>query len=351
MVAVKAQTAASFIKSPDPRIGAFLLFGTDEGMISERASTLAKTISARETPPGEIIQIDENDLDSDNERLAIELQTVAMFGGRKVVRTSIGRRINAQYLKPLIEKGNFEATLIVEASNLKFDDTLRGLFERSSAAAAIACYPDEARDLDALVREVLGSVGLEIAPEAKDLLLSRLGADRALSRNEIEKLALYAAGRGRIEAEDVDAVVGDASELALDKVVMAAASGDTARALAEIERATAAGENAQTVLLAMQRYVQRLHRLRAAIEAGRSLDDVIRGLRPPVHFKARPALEAHCQNWSGRRLDEAQSRIASAAKAARLGGNLEQALVERALIEVARLARVAASERGKRPAP
>lgn len=350
MVAIKSQAAAGFLRSPDPSVTAILFFGTDDGLVAERAFVLAKTVAARETPPGEIIRIEEADLDGDPDRLAVELQTMPMFGGRKVVRTSTGRRVNALTLKPLVEGGTLAATLIVEAGNLRADEALRLMFEKSATAAAIACYPDEMRDLEALTREVLADAKLEITPAAREALLSRLGADRALSRNEIEKLALYAHGKGRIEIDDVEAVVGDAAELAIDRVVAAAATGDASLALVELDRAVAAGENAQGIVLAVQRYVQRLHRIRAAMDAGRTLDDVIRSLRPPVYFKTRPVLEAHCRSWNLRRLDEAQARIATAAKAARLGGGLEQVLAERLLIEVARLARVSAAERRTRPA-
>ena len=42
---------------------------------------------------------------------------------------------------------------------------------------------------------------LQITPEAQRLLLARLGADRALSRAEIEKLALYAQRQGQDRGE------------------------------------------------------------------------------------------------------------------------------------------------------
>lgn len=344
MVAIKAAGAPAFVKAPDPRYAAVLLFGSDAGMVSERAQSIAKTIAAREKPPGEIIRIDDADLEEDPYRLAVELQTVPMFGGRKVVRASTGRRINTQYLKPLVEGGTLAATLIVEAGNLKSDEALRVLFEKSPTAVAVACYADEGEGLESLVREVLKQAKLDIAPEARELLLTRLGADRVLSRNEIEKLALYAAGKQRIEVDDVDAVVGDAAELAVDRVVMAALSGDTAKALTEGDRALASGESGQSLIMAVQRYVHRLHRLRAMVEAGRSVDDAIRGMRPPVHYKAQPALRAHCQMWTMARLDEAESRVAVAVKDARLGGGLEQALSERLLIEMSRLARMSAAD-------
>jgi DNA polymerase-3 subunit delta len=344
MVAIKGPAIAGFVKSPDPRISSILLFGPDAGLVSERAVAIAKAIAARESPPGEIIRIEETDLEQDADRLAVELQTMPMFGGRNVVRTSTGRRINTVYLKPIVEGGALAATLVVEAGNLRADDALRALFEKSPTAAAVACYADEGRDLDALVREVLSAAKLDIVPDARELLLTRLGADRALSRNEIEKLALYAAGKGRIEVDDVEAIVGDAAEMAVDTVISAAVTGDTRRALSEFDRVVAAGEDAQVVVLFLQRHMHRLHRVRAGLEAGRSLDDVVRMLRPPVFGKLRAALESQGRAWTLGRLDEAQTRIAKAAKDARLGGDLTEALTQRLLIEIARLARAAQAE-------
>ena len=80
-----------------------------------------------------------------------------MFGGRKIVRAAAGRRVTAAQLKPLVEGGALEGFLIVEAGNLRPDDALRALFEKSPAAAAVACFPDEARDLDAVIREVFAA--------------------------------------------------------------------------------------------------------------------------------------------------------------------------------------------------
>ena len=171
------------------------------------------------------------------------------------------------------------------------------------AAAAVACFPDEARDLDAVIREVFAAAKVQITPEAKRLLILRLGADRALSRAEIDKLALYAHGKSLIDESDVEAAVGDAAELALDRIVMAVASGQAAAALAECDRSVAAGESPQSVIAALQRHFLRLHRMRGALDSGRSMDDVLRSLRPPPHFKQREAHRA-----AGPQLEHAQAQ-------------------------------------------
>jgi len=341
MVAVKAHQAEAFLKAPGPSVPAVLFYGTDAGLVSERAARLAAVVAARDNPPGEIIRIEDTDLDNDPDRLAIELQTIPMFGGSKVVRAAAGRRITAAALEPFIAGNRLAATLIVEGGNLRPTDSLRTLFEKAGKAAAVACYPDEAHDLETLVRDILKSHGLAITPEARDLLVTRVGADRALSRGEIEKLALYAAGKSEIDAGDIEAIVGDASQLAIDRILEGAAAGDTKRAVTEYARALAAGESPQMIIAAAQRHLERLHRIRSDIDQGRSFEDAIRQLRPPIHFKQKDSLGLQCRLWSTARLSEALSRAAAAAKAARLSTALEEPIAEELLIGIAGAARPA----------
>jgi len=339
MVAVKAHQAQAYLRSPDPRHGAVLFYGSDAGLVSERSDILARILAERETPPGEILRLDDSDLDGDPDRLAVELKTIPMFGGRKIVRATAGRRINAAALKGLIESDTLAGVLVVEAGNLRPDEAMRALFEKSSRAAAVACYADAVQDLEALVRGLLKEAGIAIGDEARDALVARLGADRALSRGEIEKLVLYAKGKREIDVADVEAVVGDASELAVERITFAAAAGDAERAVAECSRAVASGESAQSIIAATQRHFQKLHRTRAAIEDGRSIDDALRALKPPLHFKQKDAFAAQCRDWTVERLNEAMGRIAQTAKTARLSNVIEEALAERLLIGLASLAR------------
>lgn len=345
MVAIKSHQAASLLKSPDKRLEGFLLFGSDAGLVAERAQMLAKTLAGREQPAGEILRLDDTDLDGDPDRLAVELQTMPMFGGRKIIRAGAGRRVNAAALKSILTGPPLAGLIIVEAGNLRPDESLRALFEKSDRAAAIACYADETRDLEGVVEEVLKAAGLRIDAAARELLVARLGADRALSRAEVEKLALYCLGREVVTADDVEAIVGDASEQALDKITLATASGDGRRAVREADRAISAGESAQTIILATQRHFQRLHRLRAMVDEGRSVDDALRGMRPPVHFKVKDQLAAQLRLWSMDRLQRANTGIATAARTARTSSALEQPLAERLLLDLARLALVGAQGR------
>lgn len=338
MVAVKGPEAARFVTNPPNNITAVLLFGTDPGQVSERSLKLAQVFASREDPPGEVIRIDDNDLEDDSGRLAVELQTRPMFSGRKIVRATTGRRLTSPLIRSIIDGGPLEGVLIVEAGNLKPDDALRKAFEKGAGLAAIGCYPDTAADISSLITEVLSSFDMKITPAAHSLLMSRLGADRALSRAEIEKLALYGFDKGTIDEDDVDAIVGDASDLQLERIAEAAARGDAKQAMTDLGRAIASGDDPQVIILITQRYFLKLHRVRSEMDQGARADEALRSLRPPLHFKQRDVFAATVKRWSRIKLDKALERISETARGARLSSAQSDTLTERMILALAAIA-------------
>ena len=157
-----------------------------------------------------------------------------------MVRVTAGARLDVPSLKALLATP-FDNALIVEAGNLRPDSGLRKLFEANKSAAALPCYGDE-RSSRALIDAELAEAGLSIDRETRDYLMTRLGADQALSRSEIVKLALYAQGSERRSShDDIEAIVGDAAETALENFVYAVSGGDAERGAPRAQRLAASG--------------------------------------------------------------------------------------------------------------
>ena len=211
--------------------------------------------------------------------------------------------------------------------------------EKSKAAAAIACYVDNERDLARLVDEEMREAKLAIAPDAKAALVALIGGDRRASRSEIRKLALYAHGRGKVDIDDVMAVVADASGLALDDVIDAAFAGKIADAETNFSKAIADGTAPGTIMFAAVRQVMQLHKARLALENGDSTDEALRVFIPPVHFRRKSLVEAALRNWSSARLGKLMEQLAEAALNVRRTPGLSDALAQRALLSIAMAAR------------
>ena len=313
MVAVKTAELPSFLKSAAGRIDAFLIHGLDAGQVSEAAKDTAKQLSAAVSPPGEIIRLSDQDLAQTPGRLAAEARSLPMFGGRPVIVVKHGPQLTPALFEELLD-GPLAAYLIIEAGSLKRDAKIRQLFEKAKNAAAIACYGADERNLPQLIRDDVRAAGLSITAEAAQRLAHLLGADWAVSRAEIAKLALYALPEREITLEHVEAIVGDASAHAFDAAITATLAGNTAEALAHLDGLAGAGTPAAVFLNMLLRHLQELHLLLAAMERGDSFETAAGRMRPPPPFKQKDALKAQCARW---RLADVGTAIAAAHEAVR----------------------------------
>ena len=333
MVAIKAGEIDAFVARPDPARPVVLVFGPDAGLVSERVDALVSSAVEDVSDPFALARLDGETLVAEPTRLVEEAQTMPLFGGRRAVWVKAGSRNIAPAVEALLGAPLAACRIVIEASDLRRNAPLRTLCERAKNAAALPCYPDSAKDRARLIDEEMRAAGLTLTPEARALLLPLIGGDRAASRNEIRKLALYARDRGQVGVEDVAAVVSDASALALEDIVDAAFAGRPAELEAQLAKARTAGTAAGSLLFNAQRQLALLHRWRLAIEGGApfSLDAV----QPPLHFRRKASVEAALKTWSAARLAVAMAELADAALDSRRRPALADTIAERALLAIA----------------
>jgi DNA polymerase-3 subunit delta len=336
MVAVKSASFPRLLTSLDPNCRAVLVYGPDAGLVAERAAAIAAAFAGKSKDVTEIVRLDERDLAEDPSRIDVELRTIPMFAERKVVRVAPLARIDVPALKALLG-APLEGSLVIEAGALRPDAALRKLFESHATAISLPCYADE-RSVSDLIVDELDKAGLAIHAETRAYLATRLGADQAMSRSEVTKLALYAAGKGHVGAEDIDAVVGDSSEIAVENFVYEVSGGDAKESLRELGRLLAAGTDPSMALVALGRHFAQLHRVAAAEAAGTSIEQAMRSLRPPPHFKRKQIFVDHCRHLGSQRLFAALPLIQEAVKRARLSPDLNRAHAERLVLALTRRA-------------
>jgi DNA polymerase-3 subunit delta len=211
----------------------------------------------------------------------------------------------------------------------------------------VPCYADNEAALERLIDGEMRAAGLSLKPEARDLLVTLLGGDRAGSRSEIRKLVLYAHGRAEIGVNDVTAVVSDASDLALDELVDTAFAGRTSELDPLLSKVREAGTPIGSIFFAAQRQLAQLHKWRTAIEAG-ELSSVDRAM-PPVHFSRKELVGAALTRWSAARLASAMTELADAVLVSRKTSSVAQAVVERALLSISRQASAGAARPSRSP--
>ena len=339
MTALKTAQIESFLAKPDPGKPIVLVFGPDAGLVRERAVMLIRAAVDDMNDPFSLARLDGDELASEPSRLVEEANTVPLFGGRRAVWVKAGsRNISASVEALVASPPGRDCRVVIEAGDLKRNAPLRAVCERAAVAAAIPCYVDGERDLGRLIDEEMRTAGLTIAPDARAMLISLVGGDRLASRNEIRKLALYAHGQKRVEADDIVAVIADASALAYDGVVDAAFAGRKDEVETQFAKARGAGTHPDVILGSALRQAFTLHRVRLDIEAGGSVEEAYGAMR--VHFSRERSIKAALSAWTAARLERVIAQLAEAKLNTRQDkAGLAEAIASRALLQIATGAR------------
>jgi len=339
MTAIKASDVDRFIAKPDPAQPIVLVFGPDAGLVRERVDALIRASVDDPTDPFALARIEGDELAGNPVRLVEEAHTVPLFGGRRAVLVKTGVRNITSAVETVIAAPSSECRVIIEAGNLSKSAPLRALCEKAKVAAALPCYADNERALAQLIDDEMRTANLAIAPDARATLLALLGGDRLASRSEIRKLILYAQGQKNIELADVMAVVADASQVALDGVIDAVFSGQTAEVDSEFSKARADGSSPAAIVSAAIRQVANLHKIRLAIESGDSIEFATKRSVPPVHFTRERQISEALRVWSSPRLLRAMEQLADASLEMRRNAPLAEAIAQRTLLSLAANAR------------
>jgi DNA polymerase III subunit delta len=330
-----------FCKRPDPAYPVILVHGVDEGLVRERIDRLIRTVLDDPKDPFRTSELSIDRVRGEPSCLADEARSLCLLGGRRVIRLRQATDQATAACRNLLSLGTIEALVVIDAGELPATSSLRRLIEGAPNAAALACYRDEGQNLAAFVDQQLAERGLHLDADARAYVLDHVGADRGVTRAELDKLALYlgAGANGadsarRATLDDVAAVVGDSAALSLDDLVHGAALGQIAAVERCLERLLGEGEHPVRLVRAQANHFARLHRLAALIERGEPVERVIERARPPIHFRRKASVRAELRLWPAARSARVLARLLEAEIACKTTGWPARVICQEALFAV-----------------
>jgi DNA polymerase-3 subunit delta len=328
-VKIDARRIEAFLANPAPA-RVVLFHGDDEGLIREHATRLVRNVAGALDDPFRVSEIERDGYG----QLPDEVAAMSMTGGRRVVRVrDVTDGATAAVQKVLAANG--PGLLVLEGATLTGRSKLKTLLDRADQAGTVACYPMDTRAVSQLARSVLAADRIEIDPDALGWLAGQLGADRMMTRSELEKLALYAGVGGSVDMLAARGCVGDLSGLSLEDALFAATDGDVAGTDRALELALSEGAAPVGVLRAALMHLQRFVRVRAQIDDGASTEESVKGLRPPLFFKREAVFTRSVRLWSAAALAMATQRLSDTERACKRTGSPAETLCRNALVGIA----------------
>jgi len=335
MVSIQTARVANYIQNPDRDIRAFLFHGTDSSLIDTHSNMLCQRLAQGTGEEAEVIRLSEDDLVAEPHRLATEIQTLSMFQTFRIIRVRVSGRTMSTIAK--LPWGNIpqDVRVIVEAGNLRRDVKLRQMFEASKRLVALPCHDgSNSASLSQMIRREMSEAGLRMERDVERYLLSALGNDVGVSKSDISKLITYVHNAGEVTVEDVDAVIGDATQTTLDLVVDSILAGEPVKALKEFDKLYASGVPPDVILSTLSQHLLRLLRIRTRIDDGASPEAALKNLRPPVHFKRVNQINQQIRRWNKADLKWCLGTTGNATYKARLNPAFAQQIATNTIIRI-----------------
>lgn len=335
MTLLKANEIEHYLRKPDFGKIVHLVYGPDRGLAAERSEKLAKSSGVDLDDPFASIKLDSDTLSTDPDRLMNEAYTVSMFGGARLIwlRGVTNNASLVKQLEQLLSNPPESTYCIFEAGDLKKGSKVRDIVERAKNACAIPCYADSTRNIAAILDEELKKNNQTIGLEARQYLLSLLGADRGASRSEIDKLCLYTSGNTQIEYSDITDILGDASAISVDAITDAVLTGNLQAFDKSITKFLSSGASNFLLFSAMIRQFQALDKMRNEMDTGgKSAGQAISTARPPIFFARKSAMETALNKWPGKAIRAAHERLQTALLESRKHSSLDADVAHMALL-------------------
>jgi len=287
-----------FVKKPNPKARAILVYGPDDGLIKERATAMGLTAVSDLNDPFNVTVLNAGILSDDPARLFDEANAMSLMGGTRLIRIEDASDKLTVIFKDYLANPSPDNLVIIEAGELTPRSSLRLLFEKSEHGAAVPCYVDDEKGVANLIRQTLSANGYTIQSDAAAWFAQNIAGDRGRVRSEIDKMMLYMGGHSKtVTLDDVRSACGEAGDQSIDDLLYAIGSGKTEAALRAYNKLIEEGVFVVTILRSLQSHFRRLHYTKSLMQDGADMDEAMKKLQPAVFFKYADSFKSQLRKW------------------------------------------------------
>ncbi|WP_300377459.1 DNA polymerase III subunit delta [Henriciella sp.] len=334
---IKPAALSGHLRKPDPALWCMLVFGDDDGVVSDTADSIAKAWSASAAGGAKVLTLNDDDIRREPHLLNERIETGSLLGETDIIRVRTSGEKISKAILGLVEQADqsqspFQNRLLILCSGLNKRSKLRAGLESARLSAAIHVFADSDHSVRELIQARLDTDGIAIDLDALDRFAANLPGHRGLANQETDKLALFGRGLGRpISLDDVNRLSLTDADTSLRDMIHAALDGDREACLNEYHRVSESGTSAISILRLLELEVKRL--LQARGLAGTS-GNIGMKLRPPVWQSEWPAFRSRMDRWSAPALNRLLAAVHDHEIRAKEAGNAADASVRVLLLNV-----------------
>ncbi len=331
-----------YLKSPTPSHRMFLFYGPNNGLVSERAKSMAKLFVEDLQDAFQVLKLSPDELKNDPGKLGSELMSLPFMGGNKVIWIRGAEDALTKDLAAFIEENDITDInyLILESGDLKPKSTLRALFEKEKEVGCIPCYEDDSRQIASLIREEAKKHNIPLNGDIVRYLTDHLSQDRLMARSELDKLFLFAEVKDHLTLEDVMESMENSQDTSTQDIILGLFDGNIAGLEKNLNMFWSQGFSEIALIRGIIRHLSRLIEIQDLSQGGLGKREVMSKMRPPIFFKVQDSFWQQSRRWSRLKIEKALDKVIALEEKAKLSGTtLSQTICRQELLGLCLAAR------------
>ena len=274
----------------------FLIYGPNEGLIRENIDILYKNFS--KGADCERININGKQLDESISILNDEISTISLFSEKKFIVINSAKEKHISIIEDSLSLDFRNTCMVVKQDNLTKSSGIRKLYETSKNHFCLACYDDDIKTLSSLIEKFQKEHSITFDSDVKSFLLNNLSNDRMVIKNELEKILLSLSKDDRkVDIEKLRYILHDSAHTDFQQINNSILFGNTEKGSKSLEKLFNLGTNPVAILKSFNNYIMRIRLTQVELSKGKSFDEAIKILRPPVFWKEKSDFKRHCLMW------------------------------------------------------
>ncbi len=285
-------------------ISVFLAYGNDDGLIFESSQNVAKKINPDLNDPFNVEYLTTAQIKEDAGVLYMAATSTSLMGGRKLIIIKDAADGATDAVKDFL-KLQTDAFLVLFGVGLNRKSTLVQAVENSDKAMGLGCYADDVAALRQLIAQMLYDAKIKTDEETTNFLISKLGADRKMTRSEIDKLITYMGDEQTLTIEDAKKCIDDAATVSFEGLTDAIFAKNPKATCQALKKLYGEGETEIAILRIVASFIKKFIPVYRAVEQGQSVPVAMGYIRPKPNFKQEAKIKAGFRNWNYNALNKA----------------------------------------------
>jgi DNA polymerase-3 subunit delta len=273
--------------------------------------------------------IKEDALKSNVEILDQYLNQDSLFGEKEILVIEDATDKLLDYIK--LEE--LEKKLILISENLQKKSALRNISEKQSFIACVACYDDDEKSLQSLLRNGLASLGVKVPSETIDQLFNINKLNRNDINSGLEKLSLITKDK-KIDNETLSAFFNTTSSFDSFEISNALLMGDKKslnKILSSFYHFTI---NFNEILGPLKYKINKLMDIYQFNENEKNLTNMVNNYKPPIFWKEKTIVQNQLNRWTVDELDLLLDKINDIEITCKLNYEISETIFNKFMLDI-----------------